>query len=95
MNEILQWAIMVVLAFLVLGILRQFSLMLPAAARAIPSGPPLGKPLPQSLRAEVARLLRGGSADDRAVVAFVTESCTGCQHLLAGVTGTNGAQSTE
>lgn len=81
-NEVLQWALLSVLALLVLGVLRQVSLMLPPGIRAAPSGPGVGERMPRELMDEVNRSLGDSSLDRGAILAFVTENCPGCQQLL-------------
>ncbi len=81
-NEILQWAVLAVLAFLLLGALRQISLMLPAPSRAAVGGPEIGRQLPASVMRELKRTLPVERSLDGALIAFVTEGCTGCQQLL-------------
>jgi hypothetical protein len=86
-NEVLQWAILVILSTLILGILRQVALTLPPEARsATPSGPTVGRRLPQPLLTELERALPGGRLEDDILVAFVTERCPGCQRLLGSLT---------
>lgn len=78
-NEILQWAALAILVLLVLGVMRQTSLLLPAEARAAPSGPPVGHRAPKEL---LHRLSEGnGSSTEGKVVAFVTEGDGGHQKL--------------
>ncbi len=82
-NEIVQWAFLVVLGLLLLGVLRQVGLMLPPPeSRELASGPSLGGKIPSALLTQV-RAVRNGSAPDRTIVAFVAESCPACQRLLA------------
>lgn len=80
-NEIVQWIAILTLGLLVLGAFRQISLMLPAEDRAIPSGPPVGKRLPGDVVRRLS-LETLAAEDGAAIVAFVSESCAGCQSLL-------------
>jgi len=53
-NEVLQWVALLVLAFFVLGLLRQAGLTLPAEHRTpVASGPTIGRKLPRRVLAEV------------------------------------------
>lgn len=90
MNEALQWAALIALGILVLGIFRQVALTLPPEVRATPSGPPIGHRLPEPALAELRRVVPGGELADGTLVAFVTESCVGCQRLLANLVDWSG-----
>jgi hypothetical protein len=81
-NETLQWAVLAVLAFLLLGALRQILLMLPPSSRAAVGGPEIGHQLPRRALRELKRVLPAGRSLDGALIAFVTGGCTGCQQLL-------------
>jgi hypothetical protein len=83
-NEVLQWAALVVLTLITLGVLRQVSLMLPPD-RAAASGPATGRRAPAGLVERVRRAVSDGGLDRGALVAFVTENCVACQKLLADV----------
>lgn len=83
LNEILQWALIAILATLMLGILRQVSLMLPARLRGAPSGPEIGSRVSRRTIEALRRAMPGGELAEENLVAFVTENCMGCQHLLA------------
>ncbi|MBK5227973.1 MAG: hypothetical protein JJE05_05645 [Actinobacteria bacterium] len=80
-NEALQWAVLLCLGFLVLGLYHQVALMMPARRRAsAASGPALGDRLPR----EVTELFSDSSIHGEPyTVAFVTEACVGCQRLLS------------
>jgi hypothetical protein len=85
-NETLQWAALVVLAVLVLGVFRQISLWMPDATRSTArTGPEVGRRLPKRLLGEIERLLGRRIAGDGALVAFVSENCAACQALLSQV----------
>jgi hypothetical protein len=94
-GEVLQWVMLVVLAVLVLGVLRQVSLMLPPPARAAPSGPALGRRLPRQLVTEIERVIPPGGIAENTVLAFITESCVACQELLANLDGSGDLSSRE
>lgn len=84
-NEVAQWAVLVLLALLLLGVLRQVGLMLPPPeSRELASGTPLGAKIPALLLARVRALSNGGEST-RMIVAFVAESCPACQRLLSGL----------
>jgi hypothetical protein len=89
-NELLQWLVLVVVLLALLGVLRQVSLMLPARARAAPSGPQIGSRIDRRLLDELTALLQPATRRRGAILAFVTEQCTGCQHLLASIPNING-----
>ncbi len=42
-NEVAQWACIVIVAFLMLGVVRRLTLLLPARARANAPGPRVGE----------------------------------------------------
>jgi hypothetical protein len=84
-NEVVQWALLLGVSLLVLGLLRQISLTSPPAARGVDwSGPPIGRPLPRDLLARI-QTLTGGSLTHGATVGFVSEACSGCQRLLSSI----------
>ncbi len=83
MNDILQWVTIAAIAFLVLGLFRQISVLLPSENRSLTqSGPPLGDPVPRRLQLEMERALQGPLPRSGLLIAFVTESCIACQTLL-------------
>jgi hypothetical protein len=84
-NEVFQWSVLVVLTLLVLGVLRQVSLLLPPDRRGAGSGPPTGRRAPARLVEQLERTVAAGGLAQGALVAFVTENCVGCQKLLADV----------
>jgi hypothetical protein len=85
LNEVLQWTVLVILTLVMLGVLRQLSVMLPADVRGS-SGPDVGKRAPAPLLKQVEQAVSNGGLSHGAVVAFVTEHCVGCQKLLADLT---------
>ncbi len=84
-GEALQWAVLLVFGLLLLGVLRQLSLMLPAEARVAMSGPAMMKRLPRSLLDELRSAAGRDGLRQGAVLAFITENCLGCQQLLADI----------
>lgn len=79
----MQWAVLVLLALLLLGVLRQVGLMLPPPeSRELASGPSLGDKIPARLLTRV-HAISNGAGSERAILAFVAESCPACQRLLA------------
>lgn len=85
MSEALQWAAIAALSLLLLGVLRQTALALPAEFRAESGGPPIRRRLPTKLLRRVEESLGNPESLDGTVVAFVTESCRGCHQLLATI----------
>lgn len=81
-NEVLQWTVLVILAVLMLGVLRQLALILPPRVRS-DAGPDIGKRAPAALLSGVTTAVSNGGFSHGAVVAFVAENCAGCQKLLA------------
>jgi hypothetical protein len=82
-NEVLQWAFLFTIGILILGLFRQVSLTLPPSQKIPGEGPPLGRQVPRILMREIANVMPTFKAVDGVIVAFVAESCTGCQRLLA------------
>jgi hypothetical protein len=82
-NEVIQWTLLVMLAVLMLGVLRQLSLLMPSTARGAESGPPMGRHAPRRLLHELEHAVGTDGRDNGTVVAFLAESCVGCQRLLA------------
>jgi hypothetical protein len=82
-NEVLQWIVLVVLTLFLLGVLRQLSLLLPVSARTSEGGPVVGTRLGRRALDRIQRALPGGRLESGLALVFVTESCTGCQRLLA------------
>lgn len=89
-NEVVQWAMLVMVALALLGVLRQVSVMVPARARAAPSGPEIGSRIDRRLLDEARRQMKPGISERGAILAFVTEQCAGCQHLLASIPNLDG-----
>jgi hypothetical protein len=84
MNEVLQWAAIVILGVLAFGMLRQIGMWLPVEARSnTESGPPLGHRVPSTRWSEVSRTLALSESVEQGFVAFVSESCVQCQRLIA------------
>jgi hypothetical protein len=81
-NEMLQWGALAVVTFLLLGVLRQISLLLPASGEAEHGGPRAGRKLERDTYSALSTPL-GQPTPNSFLVAFVTESCAGCQRLLA------------
>lgn len=85
MNDTLQWAAIVFLTVLILGLFREISLSVPASRRAIPEGPSEGSRLPRDLLEELASRVPQFKAASGMTLAFVTEDCIGCRQLLAAL----------
>lgn len=84
LNESLQWTVLLAVGLLLLGVLRQVGLMMPAPSRSARSGPELGRRLPRRVLAHVERSLPHG-LNGGVTLGFVTENCTGCQRLLGNI----------
>jgi hypothetical protein len=82
-NEVLQWVVLAVAIFLLAGVFRQLSLMVPAEARAVS---PVRNRVPKRTLTELRDLLHPNPIADGLLIAFVSESCIGCHHLLANLT---------
>ena len=80
MNEVLQWAVMTMIVFLLLGLFRQIAASNPARLRRFDRGLRPGERLPVELRQQLGALA-GSIVQDEAILAFVTENCVGCQRL--------------
>lgn len=89
-NEIAQWVVLGIVAFLLLGAFRQLSLMLPAEARSAPGGPAVGRRLPGEVVEAITKILRQDRLPKQTLIAFVAESCVGCQRLLSEASSSNG-----
>jgi hypothetical protein len=87
--EILQWASLIIVSILLLGVMRQLSLLAPTSSRtADVLGPVIGSRLP---RAAVMQLTESIERRHSAtLLAFVTQDCAGCQRLLASLTRDEG-----
>lgn len=83
-NEVLQWAVLAGLGVLLLGLVHQLAGATPSRTDG-PSGPEVGRRLPDLLVDKIQRAEGDGSLPRRGLVAFVVESCIGCQHLLASL----------
>lgn len=84
-NEILQWAGIILLLLLSLGLFRQMAIMQPASNRAAGNGPEVGTRLPGRLLSMLPLEGKANQAHPDAMLAFVTENCTGCRRLLAAL----------
>lgn len=85
-NEVLQWAVLFAMAFLLLGLFRQVALMLPTHYRAQAiSGPQIGQRMPRTLLRVIQEAEGNLDVKRDTLIAFVTESCVACQRLLAEV----------
>lgn len=83
-NEVLQWAVLFVVVLLLLGILRQVSLLLPPSVRGqTATGPIPGQRLPRRAVLELEKVRPSSANGHLTHLAFVTEGCLGCQRLLA------------
>lgn len=82
-NELAQWITLFILIFVLLGTIRQLSLLMPVHTRSGDGGPEVGKKLPRELVAVVRQAFP--QADDGFAVAFVTESCPACRRLLSNL----------
>lgn len=83
-NETLQWSFIAIALLLLLGVLRQVSLVLPPRPGTEIGGPPVGKRLPELLTKQLERIQAPGDASGK-VLAFVTEGCYGCRKLLSSL----------
>lgn len=91
-NEVLQWGTLVVIAFLLLGVLRQVALTIPSAARSVgTSGPSVGDRAPRLVWGRIRQLMPSGMHGD-VVVAYVMENCVACQRLLAEISDSRAEQ---
>lgn len=83
-NEVLQWTVLLVLGVVVLGVLRQVSLYVPAKASGSISGPKIGAPLPKRFLAQLGSSFSRPLPDEY-LVAFVKEGCVACSQLLTSL----------
>lgn len=82
-NEVLQWAALAAIVFLLMGIFRYIAAHSQAPPAAITyGGPPLGARLSKRAMSDLEALVPGGVSADGILLAFVVESCIGCQTLL-------------
>lgn len=86
-NEVIQWTALIVMAVLMLGVLRQVSVMLPFSAQGSEGGPAAGRRAPSRLLSQLQHAVANPALEQGAMVAFVTEDCIACQRLLADVSG--------
>ena len=84
MNEVAQWALLVTISVLVLGLYRELA----SALRLVKSpdltsvtGPPLNRPLP-TRTSDLVRSRLGNRANSMTIVC-VSEHCSGCSYLLS------------
>jgi hypothetical protein len=85
-NEVVQWAVLVVMAALMLGLYREIALTLPSR-RSREEGLPIGRRIPAVLLDEIHRAVPRLGELGGVTIAFGTESCIGCQRLLADIPG--------
>lgn len=83
-NEVIQWSLLILLGFMVLGTVRQVSLMIPSTTREVRASRSGGR-LPHRMLDRLRNALPGAQLSDPTIVAFITENCVGCQELLADV----------
>lgn len=91
-NEVAQWAALITLTILLLGVFRQVGLLLPPSTRTQVSGPTPGRRAPRPLLEHVRKVTLNGRTEAGTIVAFVTEDCTGCQRLLADLSSSQVAR---
>jgi hypothetical protein len=83
-NETIQWALIAVLCLIMMGVLRALSLLMPPRPRAnAVSGPAIGNRVSKEILSRITSPLQQSGVPDEFMVAFVMESCAGCQRLLA------------
>jgi hypothetical protein len=86
-NELVQWAVMLFLAMMVLGLARHLgAFIVPRRDDLALAGPPVGKKLPGTLASsEELDHLRKNLPEDASygLVAVVSEDCVGCQALVS------------
>jgi len=81
-----QWLVIAGLAVLVLGLYRQLAIFLTPPTRTLESmaGPEIGERLPSEARQILSS--KGMPTDREVTLAFVSESCRGCQVMIAKLT---------
>jgi hypothetical protein len=80
-GEIAQWVVLLLLVFLLLGLYRQMSLLLPTPARNSSGGGPIvGDRLSKKALARLDEVAPDGRRPR--LIAFVAQSCEGCQRLI-------------
>jgi hypothetical protein len=85
-NEVLQWAALASIGFLLMGVFRYIAARSPVPPSANTyGGPPLGARLSKRAMSDLEALVPGGVSADGVLLAFVVESCTGCQTLLGQI----------
>jgi hypothetical protein len=90
-NDMAQWAVLSLLAFLMLGLFRQVGMQLPPAVRAAVAGPDVGKKAPDRLLSQIKSISPGALEAADVIVAFVAEHCVSCQRLLGNVATSRGS----
>lgn len=78
LNEVLQWAVIAVVALISFASARQSAIALP---RSHDAGPRVGTSIPTALRRRLAPLTSTLDLDELNV-AFITENCRACQQLI-------------
>jgi hypothetical protein len=83
-NEALQWGALGIVGVLMLGILRQLSLMLPPELRSAAATLQIGDRISGSVMRRLTTTTGWSpTEEEQLTVAFVADSCEGCQRLLA------------
>lgn len=84
-NEVVQWAVILTLTVLVLGLYRQLAQFMGIAPLSLESnsGPRLGRPLDDAAQSILRAELDDFPPSRPTTLAFVHEGCAGCQFLLA------------
>lgn len=87
LNELAQWAVLIILAFLVMGLLRQLGqFIIPRKEQLLARGPDVGERMPQALldesqQAAVSEEMSGSDAEFGYLV-VMREDCLGCSSLV-------------
>jgi len=87
-NEFAQWAVLVVMAILMLGLVRQLGhFIVPRRDHLLYLGPDIGKTVPEALIDGVPvgdlRKQINESADGLGLIAVINDRCAGCKGMLA------------
>jgi len=87
LNELVQWAVLIVLAVSTFGLLRQLGqFLVPRREQLLSLGPDIGEPVPRELIDEAIRPgLRERVASSPSALGFLAvmnEGCLGCQALI-------------
>lgn len=85
-NETIQWAVILAMALMILGLYREISVTSPTRQVGLSDGLHEGDHLPQ----EVVAKLADASARFKAIgatISFVVENCSACQRLLGELPG--------